>query len=375
MEMIFVYSIIPIKDNLQLSGLSGEFTMACLLIAYTAQNLGDDMFVDYICKRYPNIQFLIVCQPEYSYAFSKLKNLKIFHNEKELRMSLEPVKLQVLIGGSLFMEPRSQKDIYSKFVSNTQYRVYKDVPMIIIGANFGPYETELHFLLHRQWFATINYISFRDDYSYSLFKDFSHVTWAPDILFNYPIPAIKSTRTIVISCIRNDYRIGLSDYDEESYIVSLCKIAKSYINMNYRVLLASFCKKQGDDQVAKKIINRLCSEKAMLISYEGDILNFLSNILSAEYIIGTRFHSIILGWLAGIPVFPISYNTKTEAMLKCYGFNGHSSKIESVSTDFEYVDYNRVRDIKIPALSLIRESKKHFAFMDEYLNKSGDAYE
>jgi len=87
--------------------------MVCLLIAYTAQNLGDDMFVDYICRRYPNIQFQIVCPHEYSYAFSKLENLKVFHSKKELQTSLESVSLQVLIGGSLFMEPKSQKDIYS----------------------------------------------------------------------------------------------------------------------------------------------------------------------------------------------------------------------------------------------------------------------
>lgn len=349
--------------------------MVCLLIAYTAQNLGDDMFVDYICRRYPNMQFQIVCPNEYSHAFSKLENLEVFHSEKELRASLEPVRLQVLIGGSLFMEPKNQKDIYNKFVSNTQYRIYQDVPMIIIGANFGPYKTDLHFLLHQRWFASINHISFRDDYSYSLFKDFSHVTWAPDILFNYRVPPVEHTRTIVISCIQNDYRIGLPDYDEESYIGSLCKIAQSYISMDYKVLIASFCEKQGDGQVAREIMNRLCNEKAMFICYEGDILNFLSNILSAEYIIGTRFHSIILGWLAGVPVFPISYNAKTEVMLKCYGFNGHYSNIESVSTDFEYVDYNRVNGIGIPDPSLIHDAGKHFTFLDKFLSELGAANE
>lgn len=349
--------------------------MACLIIAYTAQNLGDDMFVDYICRRYPSVQFLIVCPPEYSCAFSKIENLKVFHSKKELRESLQPVSLQVLIGGSLFMEPRSPKDIYSKFVSNTQYRIYEDVPMIIVGANFGPFETDLHFQLHQRWFALMNHISFRDDCSYSLFKDFAHVTWAPDILFNYPVPETKRTRTIVISCIQNDHRIGLPNYDEESYIASLCKIAQSYIDMDYRVLVASFCERQGDGQVAREMINRLCSENAKFISYEGDILNFLSNILSAEYIIGTRFHSIILGWLAGIPVFPISYNSKTQVMLKCYGFDGHYSNIESVSSDFEYVDFNRVKGIGIPDLSLIHKAEQHFAFLDKYLSELGDANE
>ena len=349
--------------------------MACLLIAYTAQNLGDDMFVDYICRRYPNIQFLIVCPFEYSCAFSKIENLKVFSCEKELRASLESVSLQILIGGSLFMEPRRSKDIYSKFISNTQYRLYEDVPMIIIGANFGPFKTDLHFLLHQRWFASMDHISFRDDYSYSLFKDLSHVTWAPDILFNYPIPKVKRKRTIVISCIQNDHRIGLSDYNEESYISSLCKIAQSYINMDYTVLLASFCEKQGDSQVAGEIISRLCSENAMLVSYKGDIMDFLSNILTAEYIIGTRYHSIILGWLAGIPVFPISYNSKTEVMLKCYGFKGHYSNIESVSSDFEYVDYNRIRGIGIPDLSLICNATKHFSFLDKYLFDLGAANE
>lgn len=341
--------------------------MACLLIAYTAQNLGDDMFVDYICSRYPNVQFLIVCPSEYCYAFSKIQNLKVFHSEKALQADPKAISLQILIGGSLFMEPRFSKDIYNKFVSNTMYRMYEDIPMIIIGANFGPFKTPLHLHLHKAWFSTMNQISFRDDYSYNLFKDLLHVTWAPDILFNYPIPKVTQKRTIVISCIHNNHRIGLPDYNEEDYIASLCKIAQTYINMDYSILLASFCEKQGDSLVVKEIMNRLCSEKAMGVSYKGDIMEFLSHILTAEYIIGTRYHSIILGWLAGIPVFPISYNSKTEEMLKCYGFKGHYSSIESLSSDFEYSELLLTNGIRIP-IAPRRQSAFH-KFWFEYLRR------
>lgn len=349
--------------------------MTCLLVAYTAQNLGDDMFVDYICRRYPDTQFLIVCPFEYGYAFSKIQNLKVYHSKEALLADSETIHLQILVGGSLFMEPRLSKDIYSKFLENTSYRMFEDIPMIIIGANFGPFKTPLHLHLHKAWFSTMNHISFRDDYSYSLFKDISHITWAPDILFNYPIPKVTQKRTIVISCIYNNNRIGLPDYNEGYYIESLCKIAQTYINMDYSILFASFCEKQGDGLVAKEIMNRLGSEKAMNVSYKGDITEFLSCILTAEYIIGTRYHSIILGWLAGIPVFPISYNSKTEEMLRSYGFKGHYSSIESLTSDFEYVDYNRINNITLPDISLIHDATSHFSFLDSFIFNLGDSDE
>lgn len=42
-----------------------------------------------------------------------------------------------------------------------------------------------------------------------------------------------------------------------------------------------------------------------MIEYDGDINSFLENLLSCEFIIGTRFHSIVLALHAGISVFPI----------------------------------------------------------------------
>ena len=47
------------------------------LQAYTCRNLGDDMFINLILKRYPNIKF---------YLFSNSKMIKGFENNKNLRI-------------------------------------------------------------------------------------------------------------------------------------------------------------------------------------------------------------------------------------------------------------------------------------------------
>lgn len=196
------------------------------------------------------------------------------------------------------------------------------------------------------------------------------------MIFSYLLPKVERNHTIGISCICNNNRIGLSKYNEKNYIDFLVELCNMYIEKGYNVALYSFCIMQKDSVAMQKIFNKIKNkEQVSMIEYNGDTNSFLKDLLSCEYIIGTRFHSIVLALNAGIPVFPIIYNIKTKNLLTDLNFLGHYVTIEDCNNiDFEFVDYNRKTNIKYDSFS--EKALKHFSCIERYLkNSEGTVYD
>ena len=174
-----------------------------MIIFYSAVNLGDDLFVIHLCNSYRFKQFLMYCPYKFSYAFRTIPNLKLIYNIEAIKNYHYLIELQILVGGSLFMQPKNKNDIYQKFLYNKNYRVFIDKPFIIVGANFGPYNRQLHYELHKKWFSTLEHITFRDKFSLHLFEDLKNVSYAPDMLLGFQLPKIERQHSVGISCITN----------------------------------------------------------------------------------------------------------------------------------------------------------------------------
>lgn len=340
-----------------------------LISAYAKQNLGDDMFITYLCHKYPNINFHIFCETDYQKAFKDILNLNVINDLKII--DRRDYDMQIVIGGSIFMQS-STKSIIQKY-SIDKKTLLAVKPTCVIGANFGPYTSIAFLALYKQLFKKVEKISFRDEYSYKLFQ-LKNIFWAPDILFNYPLPDNKRCdNTILISCIKKNSRSGLIDYDEDIYIKQLTSAAECYSSNGFKISLACFSKIQEDHIAAQTIYNNLSHDAKLnteIIIYNGNINNFLKKFLSASYIIGTRFHSVILGLSAGIPVFPICYNSKLKNALLSYEFKGNYIGIDKIGTiDFSYIDLNRKTNKLININNLKQNSNNHFEFLDKILEE------
>lgn len=337
-----------------------------LIRAYTEDNLGDDMFVEYLCQRYPLIQFYIFCKECYNAAFTKIKNLNILN----IRDKIDYIHffLQIIIGGSIFMQSVN-KTVLKKFLLDKKM-INMGIPTIIIGANFGPYKAKTFLYLYKFLFSKIKYIVFRDKYSYELFN-LNNMNWAPDILFNYNLPKVASKNFICISPIKKTKRSGLDDYNEFLYFEKLIEIAETYSKLGFKILLASFSMSQQDNVASSYIYDNLSQttqSKTEMLNYTGNINFFLHRFLASTYIIGTRFHSIILGWNAGIPTFPICYNIKLQNAIDSYIFKGNYANICDINNiNFSFFDANRHNVNLIDKTYLRVESKKHFYELDKLL--------
>lgn len=356
------------------------------LYAYDKQNLGDDLFIHTIVRRYLDVQFYIWSGRENRKTFQSLPNLKVVDKDGALIRTLNWLRPSlvsryrawlenccqavVYIGGSIFMEYENWEQILTWW----EYEV-KNRPFYIMGANFGPYKSEGFRNKLAEIFRDVKDVCFRDRYSFEKFHEVPTVRCAPDILFSYPMPKVPvATKQLFVSPIdcasRGEGEISLSIFDEH-YISALSSMLKDYLNDGFRLVLASFCKAEGDDRAIEKLLSAMSvrqdDPRVRILSYDGtNVVEMTSAIAESGYVIATRFHATILALAAGRPVFPIVYSDKTMHVLEDIGFTGKFADLRNMEP-ISYADSQANLDAPqiMDTNSLAKKAQGHFAKLDD----------
>lgn len=352
------------------------------LYAYDRQNLGDDLFVHTITKRYPYVKFYMWSDLKNRENFRCLPNLKVLQKEGGMARLLEHIrpslaaryrnwmenrcKAVIYIGGSIFMEYEnwSQGENWWEYTAENR-------PFYVLGANFGPYHTEAYRQKMGQLYGKMQDVCFRDQYSYDLFRDVKTVRRAPDILFSYPMPQVKVAEkqifVSVINCADRDGSYSLSVYDE-SYVRNMAKLLTKYRSEGYRLMLSSFCAHEGDEEGIQKILKVMGAENAsdiQMLNYNGTNADELTRaIAQSEFVIATRFHAAILAIAAGRPVLPVIYSDKTLHVLQDLDFEGPMIDLRTCE---DYTAVGTPGSFAVDRQKLTQEAQKHFAKLDEVL--------
>ncbi len=344
------------------------------LHAYCFNNVGDDMFVITMAERFPHVNFHIAVKDQYRKVFEKYKNLTLMSSFDEhgikgrlkLRFSYSAF---VKLGGSIFMEPVN-------WVKQPPFPKWQCLLLnknkFIMGANFGPCYTTEFFERAKGSLKYYNGICFRDKYSYNMFSQLKNCKYAPDILFGYKhYPEYKTGDGVGISVIKMDGRETLDKYAKE-YYASIANACDILIDKNIPVKLFSFCEKEGDEEAINKIIPQMkpeTSKKVSVYNYKGNIEEFLREFNSCEYIVGTRFHAMVLGLSMKKKVYPVIYSKKLSNVLEDISFNGkYWNILEGESKDGEQI----VTELLSAPVSNISEefvlsSETHFDAFAKYI--------
>ncbi len=346
------------------------------LYAYDRQNLGDDLFVRAIAQRYPHVQFYMWSDVKNRRVFADVPNLKIIdpdsrlvHLLYKLRPSLvaryrsiieNRCDAVVYIGGSIFMEYPNWEQICTWWDWTAKNR-----PFYVLGANFGPWHTEAYRQKMEEIFRNCRDVCFRDKYSAGLFPGV--VRQAPDILFGYPMPkvAVKPNQIFVsvINCAGRDESHNLNAHDAR-YVANMAGLLRQLLAEDKKIVLASFCKEEGDEEGIRKILSAMGCEndpRVRVLCYDGTNADELTSAIAASGgVIGTRFHATILAMAAGRPVLPIVYSDKTKYVLEDLGFTGtvYDLRDDGTWTTAE------MATIVAPAA----EAQGHFEKLDQVLN-------
>jgi len=352
------------------------------LCAYTEQNLGDDLFIHTITKRYPKVKFHIWTDPKNKPVFKSLPNLKVLvhdslfaHFPQYLRIRLaaryrnmldKRCDAVIFIGGSIFMEYPNWEQLCTWWEWTAKNR-----PFFVLGANFGPYHTEAYRDKMADIFSDCIDVCFRDLYSAELFKDVPTVRQAPDILFTYPMPKpeLKHKQVFfsVIDCPSRGKIHDLFDYDEQ-YVRNMSVLIQNYLDTGHTVVLSSFCKTEGDEKGIEKILNFMGVHDhpgIRILNYNGTNSDeIVTSIAESEMVVATRFHATILALSAGRPVLPIIYSDKTAHVLNDLGYKGITVDIRK-NNWVTFTEAEQNKNIETPVDILKEKAQQHFAVLEQ----------
>lgn len=359
--------------------------------AYLRNNLGDDLMMEILLNRYPQHRFYVDSDIPETAMFQKYPNFankttvdnklhkanywlnktllrtkKNYLLNKTYQINTKYSDCSVYIGGSLFMEiSKHSKDTYLKRLAERLPAKNK----FVIGANFGPFSTDSYFSAHEDFFRLCNSVCFRDRKSYNLFKHLPNVAYAPDVVLNLDITSYTTEQdnTIIISVINMRTREQLSEYADD-YECFLARACQYWVNHNKKPVLMSFCFYEGDEKGIQLVLEKLPEEirrKVDTYFYKGDTREALTIFAKAEFVIATRFHSMILALLFHKPFFSISYNEKIRQVLEdlcceafCEVYEIQKLKIDEIQSMYK------------PCINIdeyIRGARNQFKRLDAYL--------
>lgn len=348
-----------------------------LILAYTRQNLGDDLFLYTLLKEYPNVQFYInIEKEEHTKILKSFNNITIYKDigRKLTKENATEYDGYIYIGGSIFMEGIGKNYTITEELLAFMKECNKNkIPFHYVSSNFGPYNTQEYLNLSREVFKNCTSIHFRDKYSANLFSDILTVHYAPDLLFSYiPEETKRKTNSVGISVIDLSIRPKLIEYKEKYYNLIINNI-KNYIKQGKTITLFAFCNYEGDGKAINDILNKLSQdlkEKVDVVTYEGDITRFLREYSKIEYMICTRFHAMILSSIMNQKCKILSYSNKIDNVINDLNlfknnvihFNEIEDDTEIELSTFEMVDESQIKNIK-------KESRLQLSGVEESLKK------
>lgn len=329
--------------------------MRVLVRAYTALNLGDDLFLDTFFRKYPNVMFEIESwfYDDYKRFTDRYHNASIRKNKGIITRIKEKFKIYdnidgryinrfdliIHIGGSIFKENPDNDllDVISE--KEVELAKKKNIPYYFLSCNFGPFYTEEFVKRKRKVFENSYRVFFRDKYSYEMFKDIKSVGYSEDVVFSSPYKEefknIEPKKILGISVIDFKDRSSISEFEDE-YQKFLVDEINKFIKYGYKIRLFAFSVREGDLSAAERLYNRLSDgikDFVEIIAYRGRIDEIVYPFAECEKIICTRFHSMVLAIIAGREFYPIIYSEKLlniiEDMSLCseYYYFGRENKL------------------------------------------------
>lgn len=332
-----------------------------MLFACIEKNIGDDLFVYIVCNRYPDSQFTITSDADYG-DIAELENLKFSRElkrwlwassigeknilkriigiilEKVFELKIKKCETAVYIVGNAFKNldyiGKSQTRWIRERVKLTEY-------FYLMSTNFGPFADERWVNDCSEVFMKMTDVCFRDKESYSYFANLDNVRCAPDAVFSLGKRVNIPQKILLMSVI--DF--SLKDRNKKLhsragiYEEKMLEIAEGYISEGYKIILLNSNSNQDRDASRRIGYNVIKKENIQIIDYDGNLESIFNLFESAELVIATRLHTIVLAFLYGIPVIPIEYDIKVTNLLNMCGFDGYKASPE----DMDKLSYSFVK--------------------------------
>lgn len=360
--------------------------MRILLSAYLDNNLGDDLFIDLFAERYRGHQIRLIGDGPVNLNVHLKRHTNVHTvGLKQALREMWSVDALVIMGGSIFQDiPAYYKYDFRRNVLVTLARLLGKA-VFIVGCNIGPIHSKKGERLTRYCFALANAVSVRDYASFTLLRGWKGRTRrvvGSDLIFSYPLPPARprsaQPRRLGISVVN----VNRPEAETTAYVRKLAQLAEKHLkkDASNEVVLFAFNgggNGQNDSLPIANILGRL-PRYASQISVQQysptlPIREFLSSFASCDYVVCSRFHSVVLALSFGIPFFPIAYSDKTLNLLHDIGYEGmigHYSAMDALHLEPVLADIARPEERRPLSDHYIETSRRHFVALDEFITRS-----
>ncbi|WEE36923.1 polysaccharide pyruvyl transferase family protein [Lactiplantibacillus paraplantarum] len=362
-----------------------------LVKCYLKSNLGDDLFLATLVKRYPEQKFEIFVDPQYTAKYSGIHNVHVIKKGILFRVLNRLCKLitnggiysliqtrysaVVEIGGSIF----SERDRKPKVDPEREYLADHFSHYFVIGSNFGPYKSDEFLEEYRKFFKKIEGTVFRDQKTYSLFSDLSNVKYAPDVVFTLPFSenkvdsnsnkdkyAVMSLIDLSINDVSRQSGLAKMAHQYEEYVT---KVALELLSQNYTIKFIPFSTAQNDLLVSKRICDRIlgANPKANVEIIDSNNDHYkLETIRNSTLLVSTRYHSMILGWLFNVPQLVLVYGDKTKQVINDLYTEQYKMTLNVLN---EKASFDSSRMNTVPNIMEIKkQAELQFFYLDRFLS-------
>lgn len=244
-------------------------------------------------------------------------------------------------GGSLLQDVTSVKSLlYYLWVIFTALRYKKDV--IIFAQGIGPISNLVAKFLTKYFLKRCKYISVRDYKSQNLLENWGISSdLVCDPAFSLGIPSASNEGIVGVQ---------LRDFSTMNNTL-LNKLARQIVKDFYDKKIRIFSlQNELDLDICKKFDGNLKSLKPD-IKTEIVTENIVQNIYELEYMIGMRFHALIIALKSGVKSIGINYDIKVEKLAKESGIPlismNASENFDDVFRQMQLLDMNKVREFII----------------------------
>lgn len=387
-----------------------KVTSRFMLYGFYGHNVGDDAFFDMLFKRYPDTMFYVLLErmafdacsdkgyPDTTfYDLLKSRNTELFSRYPNVRFydATRPDIIKINAFGKKFNQSNLFEKLLLKICDGVVHiggSIYQQIgnwqldfdirkerklsgkKFFAVSNNFGPYTDNSYRDMWAGEFKEWTDICFRDRYSCKLFSDIPAVRYAPDLLFSFPVAKKESEKKVSVSVIDTlaPFR-SMEKSTAEAYENKIVELIKRFSSDGYAVSLLSFCAFEGDNAAADRILAALpeeISSNVKNVVYSNALSEIINEIETSEYIVATRFHAMILGYIAGKRVLPICYSEKMSNVISDLSLSESIitlDKLSSLTADELIPLANTVPEEKINELSHLATGQ--FAGFDKFVSR------
>ena len=160
---------------------------------------------------------------------------------------------------------------------------------------------------------------------------------------------------------------------QEAYMQLIRNSILKYDEMKYAITIFSFCEHESDEKAIQTVLTKLpekVAKKIQIVSYNGDIENYLKKYSQMEYMLCTRFHAMILSSVFHQKLYVLSYSDKIDHVIEDLDFDINSMRFENIQ-DKSVISLGEYKEIPSNQIDTIKEmAKEQLKKVDEFIHSN-----